>query len=122
MPCERSWPPFCIPSFTSDGLNVYFYALTAHFGYWLAGSRRGRIVQKTAGGSKADLRPGEEKLLATQAGTGHTGDEALNSGRSHSRLTELRLLWTTEHGVHRAGESERPTWCGRSRTPHLGHG
>jgi IS1 family transposase len=26
----------CIPVFTSDGLNLYFYALTAHFGQWVA--------------------------------------------------------------------------------------
>jgi IS1 family transposase len=24
----------CLPIFTSDGLKMYFYALTAHFGYW----------------------------------------------------------------------------------------
>jgi len=28
--------PGCIPVFTSDGLNLYFYALTAHFGQWVA--------------------------------------------------------------------------------------
>ena len=38
----RCWPPFCIPLFTSDGLNVYFYALTAHFGHWLQAGRHGR--------------------------------------------------------------------------------
>jgi transposase-like protein len=26
--------PDCLPAFTSDGLNLYFYALTAHFGHW----------------------------------------------------------------------------------------
>jgi len=26
--------PSCLPVFTSDGLNLYFYALTAHFGHW----------------------------------------------------------------------------------------
>jgi IS1 family transposase/transposase-like protein len=26
--------PQCLPLFTSDGLNLYFYALTAHFGQW----------------------------------------------------------------------------------------
>ena len=26
--------PGCIPAFTSDGLALYFYALTAHFGEW----------------------------------------------------------------------------------------
>jgi transposase InsO family protein len=41
-PCDNSWPPFCLPLFTSDGLNLYFYALTAHFGQWLEVSRRGQ--------------------------------------------------------------------------------
>jgi transposase-like protein len=36
--------PGCIPLFTSDGLNLYFYALTAHFGQWLQVSLRGRNV------------------------------------------------------------------------------
>jgi IS1 family transposase/transposase-like protein len=38
--------PGCLPLFTSDGLNLYFYALTAHFGQWLALSRRGRNVRR----------------------------------------------------------------------------
>ena len=29
--------PGCMPIFTSDGLNLYFYALTAHFGHWVSG-------------------------------------------------------------------------------------
>ena len=36
--------PGCLPLFTSDGLNLYFYALTAHFGRWLLMRRRGRKV------------------------------------------------------------------------------
>jgi len=39
-----SLAPGCLPLFTSDGLNLYFYALTAHFGRWLLVSRRGRKV------------------------------------------------------------------------------
>jgi len=27
--------PDCLPVFTSDGLKLYFYALTAHFGNWV---------------------------------------------------------------------------------------
>src|SRR3989442_6607280 len=38
--------PGCLPLFTSDGLNVYFSAITAHFGQWLAVSRRGRKVRQ----------------------------------------------------------------------------
>jgi len=36
--------PGCLPLFTSDGLNLYFYALTAHFGHWRVVSCRGRKV------------------------------------------------------------------------------
>jgi transposase-like protein len=34
----------CLPLFTSDGLNFYFYALTAHFGQRREVGRRGRKV------------------------------------------------------------------------------
>jgi IS1 family transposase len=36
--------PCCLPLFTSDGLNPYFYALTAHFGHWRQVACRGRNV------------------------------------------------------------------------------
>jgi hypothetical protein len=38
--------PGCIPLFTSDGLDLYFYALTAHFGAWqqAVGERKRRWV------------------------------------------------------------------------------
>ena len=29
----------CVPAFTSDGLRSYFYAITAHFGYWFRPER-----------------------------------------------------------------------------------
>src|SRR6266542_4416837 len=42
--------PGSLPVFTSDGLNLYFYALTAHFGQWVAGvGRRARRWQVAAG-------------------------------------------------------------------------
>ena len=43
---RRSLAPGCLPIFTSDGLNLYFYALTAHFGHWFVRSRRGKIVRQ----------------------------------------------------------------------------
>jgi IS1 family transposase len=40
---RRQLAPGCLPAFTSDGLRSYFYALTAHFGDWLAvGGRQPR--------------------------------------------------------------------------------
>ncbi len=42
--------PDCLPVFTSDGLNHYFYALTAHFGHWVAApGRRARQWQAMLG-------------------------------------------------------------------------
>jgi transposase-like protein/IS1 family transposase len=38
--------PGCLPLFTSDGLNVYFYALTAHFGTWREERHQGRNVRR----------------------------------------------------------------------------
>jgi IS1 family transposase len=38
--------PGCLPLFTSDGLNLYFYALTAHFGQWLEVGRRWQKVRQ----------------------------------------------------------------------------
>jgi len=43
---RRTLAPGCIPLFTSDGLNFYFYALTAHFGDWLQVGRRGRKARR----------------------------------------------------------------------------
>ena len=34
--------PACIPVITTDGLRLYFYAITAHFGRWIAAGRRRR--------------------------------------------------------------------------------
>jgi IS1 family transposase/transposase-like protein len=34
--------PACIPVFTTDGLRLYYYALTAHFGYWGTADKRRR--------------------------------------------------------------------------------
>jgi hypothetical protein len=36
----------CGPVVTSDGLRLHFYALTAHFGYWVA--QRGQRVWHVA--------------------------------------------------------------------------
>src|SRR5215469_5489385 len=37
-------------------------------------------------------------------------------------LQGLGLGGAAERSFYRAGESDRPTWGGRARTPHLGHG
>src|SRR5260221_2953062 len=46
-----SLAPGCLPLFTSDGLNLYFYALTAHFGTWRAEGIRRRNVRPWHGAS-----------------------------------------------------------------------
>jgi hypothetical protein len=120
-PCASSWPPFCFPLFTSAGLNLSFYALTAHFGQWLEGGRRGRKARKSAGGGGAELRSGEEKLPPAPAGAHHARDAPWDRCRAQGRLTGTGLLRTTEHRFSRTGESDGTSWGGSAGTSHLGH-
>jgi IS1 family transposase len=120
--------PGCLPLFTSDGLNFYFYALTAHFGYWLQVGCRGRkaprwqvapeliygqvkkcyqrrkLVRVTPVmrlGTLADLK------IALQ-GLGH-------SGRLNTAFIE-RVNLTVRHGL---AALARRTWATAQQSPHL---
>jgi IS1 family transposase len=112
--------PGCLPLFTSDGLNVYFYALTAHFGHWLVGRRRGRIVHQWQ--VKASLIYGQVKKsyqrrklvrvthvmrLGTQADLTNTLLRLGFSGRLNTAFVE-RLNLTVRHGV---AALARRTWA-----------
>jgi IS1 family transposase len=47
---QQRLAPACLPIFTSDGLHLYFYTLTAHFGQWVVGvGRRTRAWQVAIG-------------------------------------------------------------------------
>jgi hypothetical protein len=74
--------PGCLPLFTSDGLNVYFYAARGSFWTLAPGGSPGTAETPVAGGSRLDLRPGEEKLSAAQADSRHAGDVPGNRGPS----------------------------------------
>lgn len=47
---QQRLAPGSLPVFTSDGLNQYFYALSAHFGQWVAGVGRRTQQWQVAGG------------------------------------------------------------------------
>ena len=49
--------PGCLPVFTSDGLNLYFYAITAHFGQWVTDPATGKARWQVA----CDLLYGQVK-------------------------------------------------------------
>ena len=46
LPATDPWPLAASRSSPVMGLNLYFYALTAHFGQWLEVGRRGRKVRQ----------------------------------------------------------------------------
>ena len=114
--------PGCLPLFTSDGLNVYFYALPCPF--WTVARHDSPRAESTpvASGSRIDIWAGEEKLPAAQADAGYACDAPGNKRGSHGRLTKTGLLGAAEHLVYQAGESDRPSWGGSAGTSHLGHG
>jgi IS1 family transposase len=110
----------CLPLFTSDGLNLYFYALTAHFGQWLTSGCRGSTVRRW------QVEPGliygqvkkcyqQRKLVRVsqvmRLGTEDALQAALQrlgfSGRLNTAFIE-RVNLTVRHGV---AALARRTWA-----------
>ena len=116
--------PGCLPLFTSDGLNVYFYALTAHFGHWRQVGHRGRYGRRWQvaagliyGQVKKSYR--RRKLIRVthvmRLGTEDALTAALQglglSGRLNTAFIE-RMNLTVRHGV---AALARRTWRRLSR-------
>jgi IS1 family transposase len=125
---QQRLAPGCIPLFTSDGLNCYFYALTAHFGQRLALSRRGRH------GRRWQVEPGliygqvkkcyrRRKLMRVmhvmRLGTEDALQLALQclgfSGWLNTAFIE-RVNLTVRHGI---AALARRTWATAQQSPHL---
>jgi transposase-like protein len=62
---RRILAPGCLPLFTSDGLNFYFYAPLGPFWTLAPGGSPRPESTSVASGNGADLRSGEEKLPAS---------------------------------------------------------
>jgi IS1 family transposase len=121
--------PGCVPLFTSDGLiNLYFYALTAHFGQWLEVAHRGRKVhqwQVAAGLIYGQVKKSyrRRKLVRVthvmRLGTDAALKVALQglgfSGRLNTAFIE-RVNLTVRHGV---AALARRTWATAQQAPHL---
>jgi IS1 family transposase len=112
--------PGCVPLFTSDGLNLYFYALTAHFGHWLEVGRRGRKVyqwQVAAGLIYGQVKKTYQRRKLVRVtpvmrlGTSAALTAALQglglTGRLNTAFIE-RLNLTIRHGV---AALARRTWA-----------
>jgi len=118
----------CLPLFTSDGLNLYFYALTAHFGQWREVGRRGRNVRRwqVAAGliygqvkksywRRKLLRVTHVMRLGTQADLKAALQGLGLSGRLNTAFIE-RVNLTVRHGV--AALALR-TWATAHQAPQL---
>ena len=125
---RESLAPGCLPLFTSDGLNLYFYALTAHFGQWLQVVCRGRNVRQWQiaagliyGQVKKSYR--RRKLVRVthvmRLGTEPALKAALQglgfSGRLNTAFIE-RVNLTVRHGV---AALARRTWATAQQSPSL---
>jgi transposase-like protein/IS1 family transposase len=120
--------PGCLPLFTSDGLNLYFYALTAHFGQWLQVGRHGRNVRRwqVAAGliygqvkkcyrRRKLVRVTHVMRLGTQADLTIALQRIGLSGRLNTAFIE-RVNLTVRHGV---AALARRTWATAQQSPHL---
>jgi transposase-like protein len=120
--------PGCLPLFTSDGLNAYFYALTAHFGSWIKESRSRRKVRRwqVAAGllyGQVKKRYQRRRLVRVKQvirlGTEPAFTQALQavgfSGRVNTAFIE-RVNLTLRRGV---AALARRTWSTALQAPHL---
>jgi IS1 family transposase len=125
---RQTLAPGCLPLFTSDGLNLYFYALTAHFGHWLLVSRRGRKIlrwQVAAGliygqvkkcyRRRKLVRVTHVMRLGTQAALKASLQGMGFSGRLNTAFIE-RVNLTVRHGV---AALARRTWARAQQSPQL---
>jgi len=125
---QQRLAPGCIPLFTSDGLNSYFYALTAHFGQWLVVGRGGRDVRRWQ--VAASLIYGQVKKCyqrrklvrvthVMRLGTETDLKAALQSlglsGRLNTAFIE-RVNLTIRHGI---AALARRTWATAQQSPSL---
>jgi IS1 family transposase len=120
--------PDCLPLFTSDGLNLYFYALTAHFGHWREVRRRRRNVrqwQVAAGLIYGQVKKcyRRRKLVRVTRVMRLGTSEALHvslqelgfSGRLNTAFIE-RVNLTVRHAI---AALARRTWATAQQSPHL---
>jgi IS1 family transposase len=123
-----SLAPGCLPLFTSDGLNLSFSALTAHFGDWLEVVRRGRNVRqwhvaaglisgqvKQCSRRRKLVRVTHVMRLGTEASLKVSLQEMGFSGRLNTAFIE-RVNLTVRHGV---AALARRTWATAQQSPHL---
>ena len=116
--------PACVPIFTSDGLRHYFYALTAHFGHWVADGRyrRWRVAGALVYGQvrkayrrRRIVRVTHRVVIGTW-GRLRAGLHALGlSGRVNTAFVE-RVNLTIRRGVPALG---RRTWATAQTVPGL---
>jgi IS1 family transposase len=120
--------PGCLPLFTSDGLNLYFYALTAHFGQWLALCSRGQNVRcwqvepgliygqvKQCYQRRKLVRVRHLMRLGTQADLAVALQGMGFSGRLNTAFSE-RVNLTIRHAI---AALARRTWATAQQSPHL---
>jgi IS1 family transposase len=123
---RQTLAPDCLPVFTSDGLRLYFYALTAHFGRWAGGAgRRARRWQVAPGllYGQVTKRYRRRRLVRVtpvlRCGTREGFRRALValgwSGRVNTAFVE-RVNLTLRRSVAALG---RRTWSTAQGTPRL---
>ncbi len=118
--------PDCLPVFTSDGLNLYFYALPAHFGQWVpATGRRTRHWQVAAGLLYGQVKTcyRRRRLVGvtyqmrcgTSAALGATLLQLGLSGKLNTAFVE-RVNLTIRQSI---AALVRRTWATMHETPHV---
>jgi hypothetical protein len=107
---------WCTPVVTTDGLRLYFYALTAHFGCWLAPRRRRRWQvdpQLLYGQLHKRYRHRRLVRIRYQMGCG--------SRRAPGRVVHPGLEWASPNRLRGTPQPDSAPERRGAHPPHLGH-
>ena len=83
--------PGCLPVFTSDGLDLYFYAITAHFGQWVTDVASGETP--LASRARLAVRSSQE-VLSPPTRSGRASHAPGDQARLTDRLKSLGFSGT----------------------------
>jgi hypothetical protein len=111
--------PGCLPIMTTDGLKLYFYAITAHFGQWEKSDEMKKPVWQVA----AELLYGQVKKIVRRRRLVKVKHMMLWGELENLKAgLKDRTFRTRQHGLHRTPESDHSPGSIIARALHLGKG
>ncbi len=106
----------------SPACRVYMRTNMEDTQLWPVDRRCGPTDAPVAGRGRLDLRPGQEVLSALQGHAGYASHALRNPGGADGSVTRFGIERAAQHGVYRAGKSDRAAERSSLGAPYMVNG